>query len=127
MPSPSTSVPKIERLARWKKIAGLVWKYHDVPAQNDESSPASQLASDLEEMGPAYVKLGQVLASRPDLLPPTYTKSLARLQDDVKPFSFEEVTVIVEAELGVRLSKAFATFDAEPIAAASLGQVHSAT
>jgi len=117
----------IERLQRWKKIAGLAWKYHDAPAQNDETSPAEQLADDLEEMGPAYVKLGQVLASRPDLLPPAYTKSLARLQDDVKPFSFEEVSVIVEAELGVRMSKAFASFDPEPIAAASLGQVHAAT
>src|SRR5437879_530051 len=113
MQSRPTSVPTIERVARWKKIAGLVWKYHDAPAQNDETSPASQLAHDLEEMGPAYVKLGQVLSSRPDLLPPPYTKSLARLQDDVKPFSFEEVRVIVEAELGARLSKLFATFDPE--------------
>src|SRR3569832_691429 len=118
---------QIERLQRWKKIAGLAWKYHDAPAQNDESSPAEQLADDLEEMGPAYVKLGQVLASRPDLLPSSYTKSLARLQDDVKPFSFEEISVIVEAELGVRMSKAFATFDPKPLAAASLGQVHAAT
>ena len=127
MPPKTSSIPKLERLSRWKKIAGLAWKYHDAPAENDEFSPAEQLAGDLEEMGPAYVKLGQVLASRPDLLPPAYAKSLARLQDDVKPFSFEEVSVIVEAELGVRLSKAFATFDPEPIAAASLGQVHAAT
>jgi predicted unusual protein kinase regulating ubiquinone biosynthesis (AarF/ABC1/UbiB family) len=127
MPKSAPSTPKLERLQRWRKIAGLAWKYHDAPAQNDETSPAEQLADDLEEMGPAYVKLGQVLASRPDLLPPAYTKSLARLQDNVKPFSFEEVCVIVEAELGVRLSKAFETFDPEPIAAASLGQVHAAT
>ncbi|HUR87712.1 MAG TPA: AarF/UbiB family protein [Ramlibacter sp.] len=125
-PNP-TSTPKIERLQRWKKIAGLAWKYHGSPAQNDETSSAEQLANDLEAMGPAYVKLGQVLSSRPDLLPPAYTKSLARLQDDVKPFSFEEVSVIVEAELGVRLSKAFGTFDPQPLAAASLGQVHAAT
>src|SRR4051812_586181 len=101
------STPKLERLQRWKKIAGMAWKYHDAPAQNDETLPAAQLADDLEEMGPAYVKLGQVLSSRPDLLPPAYTKSLARLQDDVKPFSFDEVSVIIEAELGVRMSKAF--------------------
>jgi ubiquinone biosynthesis protein len=126
MPNPSAT-PQIERLQRWKKIAGLAWKYHGAPAQNDESSLAQQLADDLEEMGPAYVKLGQVLSSRPDLLPPAYTKSLARLQDDVKPFSFEEVRVLVESELGVRISKAFESFDPEPIAAASLGQVHAAT
>jgi ubiquinone biosynthesis protein len=123
----SASLRPTERLQRWKKIAGLAWKYHDAPAQNDESSPAKQLADDLEEMGPAYVKLGQVLASRPDLLPPQYTKALARLQDNVKAFSFEEVSVIVEAELGARMSKAFTMFDPEPIAAASLGQVHAAT
>src|SRR3569832_236575 len=118
---------KVERLQRWKKIAGLVWKYRDVPAQNDETSPAEQLADDLESMGPAYVKLGQVLASRPDLLPAPYPKALARLQDDVKPFPFEEVRAIIEEDIGARLSKAFATFDEEPLAAASLGQVHAAT
>src|SRR3569833_728621 len=125
---PKSASPRpMERLQRWKKIAGLAWKYHDAPAQNDESSPAECLADDLEEMGPAYVKQGQVLSSRPDILPPAYTKALARLQDDVQPFSFEEVSVIVEAELGVRISKAFATFDPQPLAAASLGQVHAAT
>lgn len=128
---------RIEHLQRWKQVAGLLWK-HARPvrpqsgAPGDEArlrpgSPARQLADDLEAMGPAYVKLGQVLASRPDLLPDEYTQSLARLQDDVKPFAFDEVRAIVEADLGVRLSKAFATFDPEPIAAASLGQVHSAT
>jgi predicted unusual protein kinase regulating ubiquinone biosynthesis (AarF/ABC1/UbiB family) len=107
------------QLQRWKHIARLLWKYG--------RSDFAHLADDLEEMGPAYVKLGQVLSSRPDLLPPEYTKSLARLQDDVTPFPFEEMRAIVEEELGARLSKAFATFDAQPIAAASLGQVHAAT
>src|SRR6478672_3479727 len=133
--------PKIEQLRRWKQIAGLVWKHapsvrsqaaegaHDdgARARSDTGSRADQLADELEAMGPAYVKLGQVLASRPDLLPAGYAKSLARLQDDVKPFPFEEVRAIVEEELGARLSKAFESFDPEPIAAASLGQVHSAT
>jgi len=139
---------KTEHFQRWKQIARLLWKYGrsdlvsrlgtDPALVEDEEqgaqarhagpdSPAQQLAADLEAMGPTYVKLGQVLASRPDLLPEAYTKSLARLQDDVKPFPFEEVRVIVEEELGVRLSKAFTTFNPEPIAAASLGQVHAAT
>jgi len=124
---PAAAPPKLDRLERWKKLATFAWKYRDIPAGNDEGSAAERLADDLEEMGPAYVKLGQVLSSRPDLLPPRYTKALARLQDDVQPFSFEEVSVIVEAELGVRISKAFATFDPVPLAAASLGQVHAAT
>lgn len=90
------------------------------------SGTPEQLASDLERMGPTYVKLGQVLAGRPDLIPEAYRKSLERLQDDVKPFPYEEVERIIEEQLGVRISKAFAEFDREPIAAASLGQVHAA-
>src|SRR5258706_2228993 len=77
-------------------------------------------------MGPTYVKLGQVLASRPDLLPDAYLKALTRLQDKVKAFSYEEVEEIVQSELGVRISKAFSWFDPKPMAAASLGQVHLA-
>ena len=85
-----------------------------------------QLVTDLESMGPTYVKLGQVLSSRPDLVPPAYRTALARLQDDVKPFPFEEVEKIIERELGGRISKLFSEFGREPIAAASLGQVHQA-
>ena len=75
-------------------------------------------------MGPTFVKIGQLLSSRADLLPEAYLKALARLQDKVKPFPFAEVEGIIESELGVRLSKAFSFFNSEPMAAASLGQVH---
>lgn len=131
-------------LKRYKEIAQIFWKYGrsdlvrhmgnqdqidpiELNPENDDKNSPDQLADDLEAMGPTYVKLGQVLSSRPDLLPAPYLKALARLQDNVKPFPFEEVEEIVTRELGVRLSKAFASFDPEPLAAASLGQVHSAT
>ena len=93
---------------------------------SDESEKAEQFARDLEAMGPTYIKMGQLLSTRFDLLPPVYTEALTRLQDTVRPFSFEEVREIVEAELGARIKDLFVEFDEEPLAAASLGQVHTA-
>ncbi|MHB0972246.1 MAG: ABC1 kinase family protein [Thermoanaerobaculia bacterium] len=80
----------------------------------------------LTEMGPTYVKFGQILSTRPDIVPQEYIDALESLQDDVQPFSYAEVETIVEAELGVRMSKAFESFEPVPIAAASLGQAHYA-
>jgi predicted unusual protein kinase regulating ubiquinone biosynthesis (AarF/ABC1/UbiB family) len=88
---------------------------------------AEELANDLEAMGPTFIKLGQLLSTRPDLLPQPYIDALARLQDNVAPFPYEEVEQIVTEELGVRISKAFLDFSPTPLAAASLGQVHRAT
>lgn len=98
----------------------------------DEERPAGDvdaaeaLAADLEAMGPTYIKLGQLLSTRHDLLPPAYTQALARLQDEVEPFDYEDVAAIVEEELGARLRHLFSEFDEEPLASASLGQVHRA-
>jgi len=91
-----------------------------------ETAKADELAADLEKLGPTFVKLGQLLSTRVELLPRPYLDALSRLQDKVEPFGFAEVEKIVTSELGVRMSKAFSDFESKPIASASLGQVHLA-
>ena len=81
----------------------------------------------LVELGPAYVKLGQVLSTRPDLIPEPYIQQLQRLQDDVGPVPFADIEEIIQEQLGGRISKLFETFDHTPLATASLGQAHTAT
>jgi predicted unusual protein kinase regulating ubiquinone biosynthesis (AarF/ABC1/UbiB family) len=87
---------------------------------------AAAFAKALKDLGPTYVKFGQLLSTRPDIVPPEYIAELEQLQDSVEPFSFAEVEKTIEEELGVRISKAFQSFDSTPLAAASLGQAHQA-
>src|SRR5690606_9645154 len=79
-----------------------------------------------KQMGPTYIKLGQLLSTRPDLLPDNYLEALSSLQDDLPTIPYEEVRELVEEELGTRISKAFNSFEEEPLASASIGQVHVA-
>jgi len=81
----------------------------------------------LEELGPTFIKFGQILSTRPDLLPPAYIKELARLQDTVPPAPWDRIREVIEEELKAPLEKVFSSFEPEPIAAASLAQVHRAT
>jgi len=136
----STSL-KLAHVGRYRDIGLLLIKYGrsdvvteagwDSDVRHDhtdaaEPAKAEELAKDLEAMGPTFVKLGQLLSSRSDLLPAAYIEALSRLQDNVAPFPYADVERIVTEELGVRISKAFASFEEEPLAAASLGQVHRA-
>lgn len=94
----------------------------DVATQRD----AEELASELVRMGPTFVKLGQLLSSRADFLPPVYLDALSRLRDDVKPFPADQAIAVIEDELGIRVSKTFKSFNRRPVGSASLGQVHKA-
>ena len=91
------------------------------------STRARNLRLALEELGPTFAKLGQILSTRPDLLPPEFVDELARLQDDVAPLPEAEVVTVMEAELGVPWEDVFETIEPKPLAAGTIGQVHRAT
>ncbi|AFM26734.1 ABC1 kinase family protein [Desulfomonile tiedjei] len=108
------------------KSAGLEEALRHETAITEVVPRAEELASDLERMGPTFIKLGQILSTRADILPVEYIRALARLQDKIEPFPYDQVDAIVASELGIRIPLAFDHFDKTPIAAASLGQVHKA-
>ncbi len=99
-----------------------------VAAEHGASSARGQhLREVLDELGPTFVKFGQLLSTRPDVVPPDIVVELRGLQDDVRPFPFEQAERVIEEELGNTLERLFLDFEPAPVAAASIGQVHRAT
>ncbi len=131
-----------ENLMRYQKFLAFMLKYWNSDLLQSTTSHAmeensssefsefdespEELVADLKKMGPTYIKLGQLLSTRPDLLPDQYLQALSSLQDDLSTIPYDEVRDIVESEIGERISKAFNFFQEEPLASASIGQVHLA-
>src|SRR5437764_14368685 len=131
---------------RYFEIFGVLRKYelHHIAAQfmnhqhddddfsleehheEEEEDHAAGLTSALEELGPCFIKLGQLLSTRPDLLPTNYIEALSRLQNTVTPVSGDKITAIIESELGAPISELFESFDCDPLATASMAQVQHA-
>lgn len=139
--------PKDTHLHRYRQIAETLVKHgfgfllgilgldRFVPFQREPSgdatnsqslTPPQHIRCALEELGATFIKLGQLLSTRPDLLPPEYLLELAKLQDEAPPFDSELAVEVIESELNQPISEVFSEFDRQPLAAASIGQVHAA-
>jgi predicted unusual protein kinase regulating ubiquinone biosynthesis (AarF/ABC1/UbiB family)/nucleotide-binding universal stress UspA family protein len=123
-------------IARGAEIAAVLAKYgvRELLAKPDGDTDgggrrgqAKRLRAALEELGPTFAKLGQILSTRPDLLPPEFIEELSQLRDRVSPLSEADVVRVMEQELGVPWEDVFETIDPLPLAAGTIGQVHRAT
>lgn len=113
------------QLDRYLDIGGKYFRLPPRPAP-PHLTRAERFRTALEELGPAFIKLGQMIGNRPDLIPADWAAALERLQDAVPPFPAEEAKAQVVAQLGMPLEKVFSTFSERPIASASMAQVHEA-
>lgn len=103
---------------------GLLWDRQTGNAAKNESKRAVQLRTILTKLGPAYIKIGQALSTRPDLVPPAYMEELVKLQDQIPPFPNEIAFRLIQEDLGETPDKIYAKISDQPVAAASLGQVY---
>ena len=137
--APPRSLGRISEIAQVAVRHGFGYFFHrnrltDLLPGNGDGSAQEAVGSErgrhlrelLDELGPTFVKFGQLLSMRPDVLPPDIIVELRSLQDDVTPFSFQEAEEVIQADLGQPLERLFREFDPVPIAAASIGQVHAA-
>jgi ubiquinone biosynthesis protein len=129
MPPPPPEEPEDASLLGRAAHIGRVFARFGLDARAAVSAAdrARRLRAALEELGPTFAKLGQILSTRPDLVPPDVVEELSRLQDDVAPLTEEEVVRVMEQELQVPWEDVFASIEPEPLAAGTIGQVHRAT
>jgi ubiquinone biosynthesis protein len=110
-----------------KSKIGMLTKIKKIPKSYQKLGLSERICLSLEELGPTFVKFGQILSTRPDFLPPAFIKELEKLQDQVPPFDSFQAKEIIKKELNKPIDKLFKKFEEIPIASASLSQVHKAT
>lgn len=126
MDTASVKPNKYKKSTRFRQITGVFMKYNVLPNLMKQTHP-EEVRQAFEELGPTFIKIGQMLSVRTDILPPAYIEELKKLQDNVKTDDYSEVKKIIEEETGKPLTALFSSFDETPLASASMGQIHRAT